>query len=306
MAYLEDGTTYRTMAVIGIGQIGAGFALAARRAGIVERVIGVARKETTRRDAVAAGAADECTEDAAEAAGRADLVYISVPVGAMHDILARIACHLPPACIVTDAGSTKAEVCRWAAELLPENVSFIGGHPMAGTEKHGPASASADLFRETTYLLCPGRVSAEDVSRFENAVRRIGATPLIVDPEQHDNILAYSSHLPHLAAVALSVAIARSGIDDITRFSAGGLRDTTRVAAADVDMWRDIFVANRDAVLAATRAMRDATDEFITAIESDDRRAIEHLLDAGRRFRAGLYAEPVGAEERSVEADDSD
>jgi prephenate dehydrogenase len=294
------------MAVIGIGQIGASFALAARRAGVVDRVIGVARKQTTRDEALGVGAADECTADVVEALGDADIVYVSVPVGAMRGVFEQIAPHLPAGCLVTDAGSTKAEVCRWAAQLLPETVSFIGGHPMAGTEKHGPAAASAELFDGTTYLLCPGRAAQPVTTRLESAIRRIGAAPLVVDPDQHDTILAYSSHLPHLVAVALSVAIARSGIEGIVRFSAGGLRDTTRIAAADVDMWRDIFAANSEAVLAATRAMREVTEEFIEAIETGDVQRVESLLETGRRFREKLYASPVGVDSSEGEAQDSD
>ena len=297
---------YPTIAVIGIGQIGASFALAARRAGVVDRVIGVARKQATRAEALRVGAADECTADVVEALREADMVYVAVPVGAMRGIFEQIAPAVQDGCLVTDAGSTKAQVCRWAMQILPDTVSFVGGHPMAGTEKHGPAAASADLFGGTTYLLCPGRAEEAVVTRLESAVARIGATPLVVDPEQHDSILAYSSHLPHLVAVALSVAIARSGIEGIVRFSAGGLRDTTRIAAADVDMWRDIFAANSEAVLAATRAVREVTDEFIEAIETRDAQRMEQLLEVGRQFRAGLYTEPPGARVREEEAQDSD
>lgn len=302
----QHETVYSTMVVIGIGQIGASFALAARRAGIVDRVIGVARKQATRAEALCVGAADECTDDLVEALRRADMVYVAVPVGAMRGIFEQIAPAVRDGCLVTDAGSTKAQVCRWATELLPDTVSFVGGHPMAGTEKHGPAAASAELFDGTTYLLCPGRAEEAVVTRLESAITRIGAAPLIVDPQQHDNILAYSSHLPHLVAVALSVAIARSGIEDLVRFSAGGLRDTTRIAAADVDMWRDIFAANSEAVLAATRALREVTEEFIEAIEAGDGQGVESLLEVGRQFREGLYAGPVGVDSSEAEAQDSD
>ncbi len=297
---------YPTMAVIGIGQIGASFALAARRAGVVDRIVGVARKQATRAEALRVGAADECTADVVEALREADVVYVAVPVGGMKGIFEQIAPALPDGCLVTDAGSTKAQVCRWAMQILPDTVSFIGGHPMAGTEKHGPAAASADLFGGTTYLLCPGRTEEGAITRLESAIARIGSTPLVVDPEQHDSILAYSSHLPHLVAVALSVAIARSGIEDIVRFSAGGLRDTTRIAAADVDMWRDIFAANSEAVLAATRAVREVTDEFIEAIEMQDPQRIERLLEVGRHFRAELYTKPPGVRVGEEEAQDSD
>ncbi len=283
---------YRQTAVMGIGQIGASFALAGKRAGMIGHVVGVARSQRTRDAALRLGAADACTEDPSAAVWEAELVYLAVPVQAMRQVMCDIAPNLSAGCLVTDAGSTKAQVCDWAAELLPDTVAFIGGHPMAGTEKHGPGSASADMFAGTTYLLCQGTASEPVLERFRELVVAIRARPLLVDPHRHDEVLAFSSHLPHLCAAALSVAIGRSRTEDLLAFAAGGLRDTTRIASASVEMWRGIFATNAGNVLPAAGMLRDALDEFIAAIEAEDWERVASLLAQGKDFRDGLYGLP--------------
>ncbi len=280
---------FRRMAVIGIGQIGASFALACKNAGEVETVVGVARSEETHRIAIRVGAADECTTSAAEGVRNADIVYLAVPVRTMRQVMTDIRPHLAPGTLVTDAGSTKTHICEWAAELLGPDVAFIGGHPMAGTERHGPQSADPTLFRERTYLLCTAASPASLVDAFSELLVAIGAVPIEVEPHRHDEILAYSSHLAHIAAGAFTLALERSGIEDIQPFSAGGLRDTSRIAAADVEMWRHIFRDNADNVLPAARQLRKAVDEFISAIESEDWEQLERLLTSARDYRRSLF-----------------
>lgn len=282
---------YEKMAVIGIGQMGASFALACREQGAVEYVTGVARSESTRRAAVQSGAADECTDSAREAVHDADLVYLSVPVGVMRPLMREIAPALKDGCLVTDAGSTKESICTSAQALLPDRVHFIGGHPMAGTEKQGPTHAAADLFAHTTYLLCPLTAPEDRVEEFSDLVRAIGAEPVVINPREHDRILAYSSHLPHLAAVSLSLTLTEEAPDDLARFGAGGLRDTTRIAAGSVEMWRDIFEANRSHLLTCAEDLRGVLDEFIEAMENDDFDTVADMLQEAHNFRSNLYGE---------------
>ncbi|MFO7946401.1 MAG: prephenate dehydrogenase/arogenate dehydrogenase family protein [Armatimonadota bacterium] len=282
---------YERVAVIGIGQMGASFALAGKKHDLIGHVIGVARTEATRRNALQTGAADECTEDAAAAVQEADLVYLSVPVGAMGTVMKTIAPALKAGCVITDAGSTKEAICRLAGELLPDRVQFIGGHPMAGTERQGPLHADATLFEGTTYLLCPGRADDDTLDAFMGLIRAIGAEPVIVDEREHDRMLAYSSHLPHLTAVVLSIALADSNVDELAQFGAGGLRDTTRIAAGSVEMWRDIFSENRRHILTAAKELRAILDATIEAIEDENVAEIERLLDRAHRFRSDLYSE---------------
>ena len=280
---------YRRMAVIGIGQIGASFALAAKAAGAIRRVVGVARSQQTRDMAMQVGAADSCTEDLAAAVAKADLVYLAVPVRAMRQVMTDISPALAPGCLVTDAGSTKAEICRWASEILPPEVHFIGGHPMAGTEKHGPASASGSLFANTTYLLCPTQAPQEVADRFRSLVEAIGARPVTVSPDEHDRVLAYSSHLPHLCAAVLSLTLKRRDIENVTSFAGGGLRDTTRIAAADVEMWRDIMAANGSAIVAATEQFCEALSDFTDAVIAEDWEQVAELLAEAKSYRDSLY-----------------
>lgn len=282
--------SYRRVAVIGIGQIGGSFALAGKAAGKLGHVLGVARSQQTRDMALQVGAADGCTDDPAEAVAEAELVYLAVPVGAMRQVMGEIAPALSPGCLITDAGSTKAQICRWAEEILPPTVDFIGGHPMAGTEKHGPGSASAQLFADTTYLLCPMAAPEPVVNCFRSLVEAIGARPVFIAPDEHDQVLAFSSHLPHLTAAALSLTLKRRGMDDIASYAAGGLRDTTRIAAADVQMWRDIMAANAPAILDATVQLRRALDDFADAMAHQDWERVAALLAESKMFRDGLYS----------------
>ncbi len=280
---------YERVAIIGMGHIGASFALAGKAAGLLGHVVGVARSPETLATAIDIGAADATTHEATEAVGDADLVYLAVPVRAMRPVLAQIAAHLTAECLVTDAGSTKVGICEAAARALGDEVAFIGGHPMAGSEKHGPASASAELFEGTTYLLCPGRAGEAELARLQRVVCGIGARPLIVEPERHDQILALSSHLAHISSAALCLAVGGAEPDELVRFAAGGLRDTTRIAASDVEMWRDILAENAENVLPAARQLRDVTGDFITAIEREDWDKVARLLAEAKAFRDRLY-----------------
>lgn len=276
-------------AVIGIGLIGASFALAAKQAGVVARVIGVARRQETLEAAAAIGAADEITVNPAEAVTRADLVYLATPVGATADILGRVAPVLKPGCLVTDAGSVKAEVCRIAEQLLPESVCFVGGHPMAGSEQSGPKAARADLFRQHPYFLVATRLGgAEALRQMEAVVEAIGARPMVVDADAHDRILAVTSHLPHAAAVAVMLAVEHLLPEAATRrdYSGAGLRDTTRVAAGSPEMWRDVLIANAGPVAEACRvtaAKLEALADLLAAADADALAALLAQAQAARQ-----------------------
>lgn len=280
---------YNQVAIIGIGQIGASFALAGKAAGLLGHVVGVARSPETLATAVDIGAADVTTPDATEAVRGADLVYLAVPVGAMRPVMAQIAPHVAAECLVTDAGSTKSRICEWARHMLGDEVAFIGGHPMAGSEKHGPASASADLFAGSTYLLCPGQAGEAHLTRLKQLVCGIGGRPLVVEPQRHDQILALSSHLAHISSSALCLAISAADPEEVVRFAAGGLRDTTRIAASNVEMWRDILAENAEHILPAARQLQDATGDFITAIENKNWDRVARLLAAAKDFRDRMY-----------------
>lgn len=282
------GALYERLAIIGLGLIGGSLGLAARKRGLAEEIIGYSRSDSSRQAAVAAGAVDQATDDLLAAVRGANLIYIATPVGTMPFIMEQIAPVVEIGCTVTDAGSVKSIVCREGAHFLP--ASFIGGHPMAGSEKSGVQAARADLFSGRSYILTPVEADEELLTRLIDFVKSLGARPIITTPEEHDRLVALTSHLPHLWIAALVVGLSRAGEkpDVLASFSGGGLRDSTRIASAAPELWRDIFLSNREEVLAACRQAEKALGELRNAIEEEDIAQLETLLSAGRNFREEL------------------
>ena len=282
---------YKRAAIIGIGLIGGSFALAAKRAGVVGSVIGVARSVDTRKAALEVGAADQVTADPAEAVRGAELVYIAVPVRATRIIFEQIRHVLAPGTLVTDAGSTKQEVMTAAAELLPDKVAFIGGHPMAGSEQSGVRAARADLFEGCSYFLTPAEAVDEgELGRLQELVTALGARPLITTTEEHDRLIAATSHLPHLVSAALACTVHHlaSGQKELGNFLGAGFSDTTRVAEGSPEVWRDIFLSNPDNIAAALDQMIEQLQQFAGAFREMDSTAFDLLLAEARRARREL------------------
>lgn len=278
---------FERCAVIGIGMIGGSFALAAKREGLVDTVVGMARTESTLRQARDLSAADETTSDAAAAVEGADLVYLAAPVGAIPALLRTIANTVPEGCLVTDAGSTKREIVAAAADL-PAHCAFIGGHPMAGSEQAGIGAADPDLFRGCSYFLTPDtQTNADALALLRRLVEGIGAEPIIIDRDEHDRVMAATSHLPHMLAAALCATLAEFE-GDLPRFSGPGLRDSTRVALGPEDLWRDILLSNADNVTARLGELRRMLDEFEGALEAGDGDGLAALLEGARRLRERL------------------
>jgi len=288
---------FERAAVIGTGLIGGSMALAAKEAGIVGTVVGVARTEATRKTALERGVVDEATPDARAAVEGADLVYIAVPIGSTAATLRTIAPALAPECLVTDAQSAKAGVVRDAESILPCPEMFVGGHPMAGAETAGVQHAQADLFRERAYFLTPTEATSEEALRRAKAlVAALGARLLITSPADHDDIVASISHVPHLAAVALvslvtrSEAAAPSESAATTRLeaAAGGFRDMTRIAASPAAMWREILEANSEAALHWLEAYTGELQQIRNMIRRGDWAGLEELLAEASEARRRL------------------
>ncbi len=268
--------------------IGGSFALAGRRAGVLGEIIGVARSERTLLEALHVGAADRATADPVEAVRGADLVFIATPVTVIPDIFVRIAPALTDGCVVTDAGSTKRAIMA-AASALPPHVDFVGGHPMAGSERAGVMAARANLFRGRTWLLIPGTSGTEAVARLRSTIEAIGARVVTVDADDHDRIVARTSHLPHVVAAALAGALGECcGEDD---FVGNGLRDTTRIAAGSAEVWREILLTNADEVLAALAEFTTEIERYRSALADGDEATLTTLLEAARACRERM-AEP--------------
>ncbi|MEA3402678.1 MAG: prephenate dehydrogenase/arogenate dehydrogenase family protein [Armatimonadota bacterium] len=277
-----EGTRFSRTAVIGIGLIGGSFALAGREAGILREVVGVARSAETLREAVVCGAADATTRDPVEAVREAEMVFIATPVAAIPEIINAIGPAVAEGCLVTDAGSTKRRIME-AARGLPDGVDFVGGHPMAGSERAGIAAARADLFRGSAWLLTPQPGGEAALTRMRDIVEALGARPVVVDAETHDRIVARTSHLPHLVAAALCGALGDAAEDHA--FVGGGLRDTTRIAAGPVEVWREILLTNADEVLAALDELLEEAERYREALRAGDEDALTALLAEARRRR---------------------
>lgn len=252
----NDEWRFGRVAILGLGLMGASLGLALREAAVAEVVAGY-----DRAPGVAARARERCaiTDACASvegAVGGADLVVLAVPVLAMRDVLAKIAPYLKHGALVTDLGSTKAQVLAWAAASVPGSAHFIGGHPMAGAERSGVEAALPALYRGCVWCLTPApETPSEALAVLIRMAERLGARPLVLDAEAHDDAVAAISHLPLLAAVALTtVAADRADWGLAQRLAAGGFRDTTRVAAGDPRMARDICLTNREPLLAALDA----------------------------------------------------
>lgn len=240
------------LTVIGVGLIGGSFAMALREAGLVGEVVGVGRGRANLEAALEKGIIDAYTHSPAEGVAGADLVFLATPVKTLPRMAAEVLPHMKAGAILTDGGSVKAEVVAAIEPLLPDNIQFVPGHPVAGTEQSGSAAAFATLYRGRRCILTPTERTDE---RAIELVRRLwqgaGSEVVIMSPEKHDRILAAISHLPHMVAYALVNAVGDCGGEDgnILNYSAGGFRDFTRIASSDPSMWRDIALGNRAALL---------------------------------------------------------
>lgn len=248
-------------------------------------VVGVARSQATLDGAVQIGAADDVTTDVQSAVREADLVYLAAPVGAVPGLLEQIAGVVQGDCIVTDAGSCKREICA-AGDRFFLSGGFIGGHPMAGSERSGPLAAREDLFSGTTYFLTPTqRTSFSVVESMVSLTSALGARPVLVSAELHDQVVAATSHLPHVASAVLARVVQES-IQASSEAAAGvgqGLRDMTRLARGDPELWADICIANADEIEPCLSALSRGLDELHLAIAQRDRKRIIEILTAAQR-----------------------
>lgn len=283
---------FRRLAILGAGLIGGSIARAAReRGGVAAEVVAGDKPDIVAR-VRELGFADRAESDLAEAVRGADAVVLAVPVGAVREVMARIAPALAPGAIVTDTGSTKGSVIRDAVPLLPQGVHFIPGHPMAGTEFSGPDAGFSTLFEGRYVILTPTPdADPAAAARVEEMWRRLGAEVERMDAATHDKVVAIVSHLPHLIAFTICGTaddLAEESRESVLKFAASGFRDFTRIAASDVDMWRDVFLNNREAVLEMLARFTEDAQAFGRAIRWGEEGFIEDRIRRGRKVRRGL------------------
>ena len=283
---------FNRLALIGVGLIGSSIARAARAQNVVGSIVATARSPETRRRVAELGLADQVVETNAAAVEGADLVIVCIPVGACGPVAKDIGPHLAPGAIVSDVGSVKGAVVRDMGPHLPANVHFVPAHPVAGTEHSGPDAGFAELFVNRWCILTPPEgadpAAAEKLAEFW---RRLGANVESMPPDHHDLVLAVTSHLPHL--IAYTIVGTADELETVTRsevlkFSAGGFRDFTRIAASDPTMWRDIFVANKDAVLEMLGRFNEDIALLTKAIRNGDGDTLFEHFTRTRAIRKGI------------------
>ncbi|MGD9738529.1 MAG: prephenate/arogenate dehydrogenase family protein [Bauldia sp.] len=285
---------FNRLALIGIGLIGSSIALAARRAGVARHVAIHTRRAETLRRAEELKLGDSYHAEAAQAARGADCVIACVPVGASEEVAKAIGAVLPAGAIVSDVGSVKQSVVRQMAPHLPGHVHFIPAHPVAGTEYSGPDAGFAELFDKRWCILTPLPDSdSEAVQKLAAFWTALGANVETMTPQHHDLVLAITSHVPHLIAyniVGTAADLETVTQSEVMKFSAGGFRDFTRIAASDPTMWRDVFLHNKEAVLEMLGRFNEDLASLQRAIRWGDGEALFQLFTRTRAIRRGIVA----------------
>ena len=279
-------TVIKRLTIIGVGLIGGSLARALKRAGVVGEVMGAGRDAQHLQQALALGVVDRIEMDLAAAVQGADIVVMAAPVGAAETVFRSIASSLSPDTILTDVGSTKASVVAAAQAAfgrLPEN--FVPGHPIAGTEKSGVEASFAELFEKRRIILTPTENSApQAIARVRAMWEQTGAEVVETGVEHHDDVLAATSHLPHLLAFSLVDTLAKlDAIQEVFEYAAGGFRDFTRIASSDPEVWHDICLHNRSALLKMLERFEADLDKLRQAIADNDS---DYLLQVFRRAKA--------------------
>jgi prephenate dehydrogenase len=280
---------FNKIVIFGVGLIGGSFALALRKANAVKEVVGFGRSVAALEQAKQLGLIDRIGDDVAREVRDADLILLATPVAQMTEILQRIVPHLGSHTLITDGGSTKCDVVAAARRQLGSKIAqFIPAHPIAGAEQSGPAAAQAELYQDKRVVLTPlPENSRESLVRVREAWELCGANVSELTAEQHDEVFAAVSHLPHLLAFTLVHDLAqRDNRDLLLSFAASGFRDFTRIAASSPEMWRDISLANRDALLREIEQYAAELYKLHQAIEQRDAGKIEEMFSLARKVRS--------------------
>lgn len=284
----------RKLVIFGVGLIGGSLALALRQANACQTIVGCSRNAEHLQKAVDLGVIDSFSLDPAEAVRDADMVLLAVPMGAMRHLLQQIKPVLPADAILTDAGSTKGSIVAEVAQVFGADFSrFVPGHPIAGREKSGVEAAIPDLYINRRVILTPlPHTDTDAIAKVEAMWRVTGALLEQMPVELHDQVLAATSHLPHVLAFSLvDTLLNMPQREDILRYAAGGFRDFTRIASSDPVMWRDICLTNKAAILAVIAAFQQNLGEFAALIDAQDGEALHNRMEKAKYARDNYVAQ---------------
>lgn len=285
------GKDFKRVAIIGIGLIGGSLGLALKSLPNPPEVIGIVRREEVLIEALSLGAIDSGTFFINEGVKDADLVFVATPVGIIVDVIKHIIPHLKKGAIITDVGSTKASIVKEVGKFLPPHLHFIGGHPMTGSEKAGVTSANPNFFKNAYYILTPDdRTDTGAFRRLHALLTSIGSNVIALGDEKHDRIMATISHLPHLVAASLVNLASKetAQAENLLFLTAGGFRDTTRIAAGSSQIWADISMENKEAILEMIQSFQKELGDYAAFLKEGDKKSLEEKLRLAREVRLNL------------------
>jgi len=281
-------TQFEKIAILGVGLIGGSLAMVCKQKGLAKQIVGYGRRPENLKKAVKLGVIDRFFQDLRETVQGADLIVLATPVGQFEALAREMASALSKEAIVTDVGSVKGSLVTRLERLLPNGNRFVGAHPIAGKEKAGVEAASATLFVGAQCILTPTeRTNPSALESVKALWEATGSKLVLMDPVQHDQILAAVSHLPHLVAYALVNTVLETKIQgqEVVSFSAGGFRDFTRIAASSSEMWRDICLLNRDPILGMIEAYEKAITRLKQLIRQGDGKGLEAEFERAKKAR---------------------
>tara|TARA_B100000686_G_scaffold219200_1_gene226255 strand:+ start:10064 stop:10951 length:888 start_codon:yes stop_codon:yes gene_type:complete len=285
---------FKKVSFIGFGLINSSLARIFKSKSLADEIMAYSRSKSTRSKIKKLNIANKITDDLRVAVKNADLIILGVPVGAMESMVKEFANDLMKGSILTDVGSIKKDIINSVMPLLPKDVSFVPGHPIAGTEKSGPEAGFEDLFKGHWCILTPTENTSKNaINKVSNMWRQAGMSVTLMDADYHDRVLAITSHIPHLVAYSIVGTVAE--LEDhlkteVIKYSAGGFRDFTRIAASDPIMWRDVFLNNGDAVLEMLGRFIEDLTALQKSIRWKDGEALEELFTKTRTIRKGIIS----------------
>ena len=286
---MSENPIFKRAAILGVGLIGGSIARVLKNSGLAAQVVGSGRSRENLDAALKLGVIDEALS-AEDAVRGADLVILCMPVLSIIPTLEKIASSVEKGALVTDVGSTKGEIVRQAVKIAGGRFTFIGSHPIAGSEKTGAAASSDSLFKGRKCIITPPETAPKDaLDKLKKLWQAAGMDVVEMDSAKHDRVMAAVSHLPHMAAYGLVNTVRNeAGSDELLKFAAGGFKDFTRIAASSPEMWADITAANAQAVTELIRKMKDQLSLIESAIENSDREKLIELFSQSQKFRQKL------------------